>query len=106
MARERIRVGLMGLGVVGSGVASILMEKADRIQAHIEYPVELARVLVRDPGKKRQVQVPRELLTTNSRDLLDDPAIDIIIEVMGGETPAYQYIQEALKAGKHVVTAN
>lgn len=106
MARERIRVGLMGLGVVGSGVASILMEKADRIQAHIEYPVELARVLIRDPGKKRQVQVPQELLTTNSRDLLDDPAIDIIIEVMGGETPAYQYIQEALQAGKHVITAN
>lgn len=106
MERKRIRVGLMGLGVVGSGVARILTEKADRIQAHLEYPVELARVLVRDPDRERSVQVPQSLITTESRDILDDPSIDIVIEVMGGETPAHGYIQEAIRKGKHVITAN
>lgn len=96
----------MGLGVVGSGVARILMEKADRIQARIESPVELVRVLVRDPHKERAVDVPRQLLTTSSRDILEDPDIDVVIEVMGGETPAHQYIQEAIQSGKHVITAN
>lgn len=106
MAKERIRIGIMGLGVVGSGVARILMEKADRIQAHIETPVELVRVLVRDPQKKRDFQVPGHLLTTSSRDILDDPDIDIVIEVMGGEIPAYKYIEGAIQSGKHVITAN
>lgn len=106
MERKRIRVGLMGLGVVGSGVARILMEKVNRIQAHLDCPVELARVLVREPGKERAVRVPPELVTTQSRDILDDPSIDIVIEVMGGETPAHAYIREAIQAGKHVITAN
>ncbi len=106
MAKERIRVGLMGLGVVGSGVARILMEKADRIQARIESPVDLARVLVRDLHKQRDVDVPQQLLTTRSQDILEDPTIDIVIEVIGGETPAHQYIQEAIRSGKHVITAN
>ncbi|MDP2660093.1 MAG: homoserine dehydrogenase [Dehalococcoidia bacterium] len=106
MERKRIRVGLMGLGVVGSEVARILMEKVNRIQAHLDCPVELARVLVREPGKERAVRVPPELVTTQSRDILDDPSIDIVIEVMGGETPAHAYIREAIQAGKHVITAN
>lgn len=96
----------MGLGVVGGGVARILMEKADRIQAHLDYPVELARVLVRNPERERSVQVPRSLITTESRDILDDPSVNIVIELMGGETPAHGYIQEALRKGKHVITAN
>lgn len=106
MERKRIRVGLMGLGVVGSGVARIITEKADRLEAHLDYPVELARVLVRDAEKGRAINLPAGLLTTSSRDILDDPSIDIVIEVMGGETPAHSYIQEALQKGKHVITAN
>ncbi|MDO8689450.1 MAG: homoserine dehydrogenase [Dehalococcoidia bacterium] len=106
MERKRIRVGMMGLGVVGSGVARILMEKVNRIQAHLDYPVELAKILVREPGKERAVRVPQELITKQSRDILDDPSIDIVIEVMGGETPAHGYIQEAIQSGKHVITAN
>ena len=105
MERKRIRVGLMGLGVVGSGVARILMEKADRIQAHLEYPVELVRVLVSDPDRERAVQVPRSLITSESRDILDDPSIDIVIEVMGGETPAHSYIQEAIQTTNSVQEA-
>jgi homoserine dehydrogenase len=103
---EKIRVGLMGLGVVGGGVAHILVDKADRLQARIGRPVELARVLVRDPAKKRRIAISPPLLTTRAEDILDDPYIEIVIEVIGGEEPAYTYIRRALERGKHVITAN
>ena len=108
MASERrgIGVGLMGLGVVGSGVARILQEKADVYARQIGHPLELRRVLVRDPAKKRDFAIDPAILTTDAADLLHDPEIELIIEVMGGETPAYGYLRDALKANKFVVTAN
>ena len=104
--RRSIGVGLMGLGVVGSGVARILQEKADIYARQIGYPLELRRVLVRDVAKGRDVKVAPALLTTDPSDLLGDPAIELIIEVMGDEQPAYGLLAEALKADKFVVTAN
>ena len=104
--RRAIAIGLMGLGVVGSGVARILHEKADVYARQIGLPLELRRVLVRDTGKKRAFAIPPELLTSDPRDLLDDPEIELIIEVMGGEQPAYGYLRDALNANKFVVTAN
>ncbi len=108
MASERrsIGVGLMGLGVVGSGVARILQEKAGVYARQIGYPLELRRVLVRDPAKKRDFFIDPAILTTDAADLLRDPEIELIIEVMGGETPAYDYLRRALEASKFVVTAN
>ena len=108
MASDRrvIGIGLMGLGVVGSGVARILQEKADVYARQIGLPLELRRVLVRDTGKKRAFAIAPELLTSDPRDLLDDPEIELIIEVMGGEQPAYSYLRDALNANKFVVTAN
>ena len=104
--RRSVKVGLLGLGVVGSGVARILAEKADRYARELGCPLELARVLVRDPTKKRAVTLDPALLTTDAAAILDDPEIDIVVEVMGGEEPAHQYIREALQAGTYVVTAN
>jgi len=104
--RRSIGVGLMGLGVVGSGVARILQEKSDVYARQIGYPLELRRVLVRDPAKKRDVSVDPALLTTDAAVLLADPEIELVIEVMGNEQPAYAYLREALSAGKFVVTAN
>ena len=108
MASERkaIGVGLMGLGGVGSGVARILQEKADVYARQIGYPLELRRVLVRDIAKERGVAIDRSLLTTDAAELLNDPSIEMVIEVMGGEEPAYAYLREALSANKFVVTAN
>ncbi|MHB8377833.1 MAG: homoserine dehydrogenase [Dehalococcoidia bacterium] len=108
MASDRrvIGIGLMGLGVVGSGVARILHEKADVYARQIGYPLTLRRVLVRDPAKQRRFGVDASLLTTDAADLLADPEVEMIIEVMGGEEPAYGYLREALAAGKFVVTAN
>lgn len=96
----------MGIGVVGSGVARILHEKAGVYARQIGCPLELRRVLVRDTAKTRNFQVDPALLTTDAADLLDDPTIDLIIEVIGGEEPAYRYLRQALVNGKFVVTGN
>jgi homoserine dehydrogenase len=104
--RGRIGIGLLGLGVVGSGVARILHEKSAIYERQIGCPLEIRRVLVRDTAKAREFGVDPSLLTTDATELLGDPSIELVIEVMGGEEPAYQYLREALTAGKFVVTAN
>jgi len=104
--RRSIGIGLLGLGVVGSGVARILHEKADVYARQIGCPLELRRVLVRDPGKERDFPVSPSLVTTDPSEILEDPAIEMVIEVMGAEQPACDYLRAALEAGKFVVTAN
>ena len=101
-----INVGLMGLGVVGGGVASALLQDPSPVTARVGRRVNLRRVLVRDRSRARDVSVPPEILTTNAEDILDDPEIDILVEVMGGSEPAAGYFRRALESGKHVVTAN
>lgn len=97
---------MLGLGVVGGGVAKALQEKGKAIAKQVGSPLVLRGILVRDPQKKRSVAVEPSLLTTEAQKILSDPEIDIIIEVLGGESPALEYIREALLKGKHVVTAN
>jgi homoserine dehydrogenase len=104
--REPIRVGLLGFGVVGGGVARLLSQKAEAIAAEIGRPIVLQRVLVRDPGRTRAVALPAGHLTTDPGDILDDPEIDVVVEVMGGITPAAEYVKRAIRNRKHVVTAN
>lgn len=104
--RKQINVVLLGLGVVGSGVARTLSEKAAVYAQRVGCPVVLRRVLVRDVGKERPNTVPHELLTDDPRQALEQPDIDIVIEVMGGERPAYDYLKESLARGRYVVTAN
>ena len=99
-------MGLMGLGVVGGGVASALLQEPSAVSSRVGRPVNLRRVLVRDRSRPRDVDVPAGLLTTNAEDILDDPEIDILVEVMGGSDPASGYLRRALEVGKHVVTAN
>lgn len=101
-----IGVGLLGLGVVGTGVARVLTEKAESVSRHTGGAVRLRRVLVRDPAKERSVALPPGLITTESDAVLDDPGISVVIELMGGDEPAHSYIRRALRAGKHVITAN
>jgi len=105
--RERsIGVGLMGLGVVGSGVAKVLLEKADLIQRQVGCPVVLKKILVRNLAKNRRVGVEPALLTTDPGEILDDPTIDILVELIGGESPALEFIREGIRRGKQIVTAN
>ncbi|HEX3244272.1 MAG TPA: homoserine dehydrogenase [Chloroflexota bacterium] len=102
---DAIGVGLLGLGVVGAGVAAALTDKRDTIAQRVGRPVELRRAVVRDPDRNRAFDgaVP---ITTDPGSVLDDPRIQVVVEVMGGEHPALEYILRAIDAGKHVVTAN
>jgi homoserine dehydrogenase len=101
-----IGVGLLGLGTVGSGVARILHGKRDVYARQVGCPLVLRRILVRNPHKERDFTVDPALMTTDPQDVLGDPSIQLIIEVMGGEQPSYDLLRSALKAGKFVVTAN
>ncbi len=103
---EEINVGLMGLGVVGGGVAAALLGQREGITRKIGRPMNLKKILVRDPDKPRESGIPTNLLTTNPEEILTDQAIHVVVEVMGGTQPATSYLKDALSAGKHVVTAN
>ena len=102
----QINVGLMGLGVVGGGVAATLVEQPDAISRKIGHPVSLKKVLVRDPAKPRDSKLSQTLLTTNPEEILSNPNIHILVEVIGGTQPAFEYLKQALSTGKQVVTAN
>ncbi len=101
-----IRIGLFGLGNIGSGLYRLLSENGSLLREREQADIDVARVLVRDPGKARQAAVPPERLTTRAEDILDDPDISIVVEMMGGAEPARTLILEAIRRGKSVVTAN
>jgi homoserine dehydrogenase len=105
-AKDKIHIGLLGLGNVGAGTWEILRNNAAPIAQKAGCPLQITRVLVRDASKKRPVEVPAGVLTTSFRDIVDDPDIQIIVEAMGGEHPAKEYLCAAIQAGKTVVTAN
>lgn len=105
-----VRIGLMGLGTVGSGVYEVLEKNAEQIARRAGGAVEISRILVRNPRKERLVAIDEGLVTTDPDDLLEADDIDVICEVIGcpgGDTGlARGFIEKALRAGKHVVTAN
>ena len=106
MTPKVINVGLMGLGVVGTGVATTLLRENSPVSDATGRSVKLKKVLVRDLSRARDIDIPPGLLTTDSEEILSDSDIHIIVEVMGGTDPAESYLRQALSAGKHVVTAN
>lgn len=101
-----VHIGLIGLGTVGGGVVKVLKSHARAIERKTGIRLVLKRVCVRSLAKKRAVKVSRSLLTTRVRDILDDPEIDIVVELAGGIHPAKEIIRDAYRNGKHVVTAN
>jgi homoserine dehydrogenase len=103
--RPAVGIVLLGLGVVGTGVARALLERSDAYSQRIGVPLELRKILVRDANKERGVELPHGLLTTDADDALGTDA-GIVVEVMGGEKPAREYIQRALENGRYVVTAS
>ena len=101
-----LKVGLLGLGVVGSEVASHLFRYVDSIERKFGTRVEIKKILVRDLSKPRGEIIPDSLITTNPEEVLRSPELDVIVEVMGGDQPAATYLSDALISGKHVITAN
>ena len=104
---ERVGVGLLGLGVVGSGVVRLLSEQADRLTRRTGRVLELKQVAVRDLNKSRSVDLPStSRITANPFEIVEDPSISVVIETLGGIEPARSLILKALRSGKDVVTAN
>jgi homoserine dehydrogenase len=104
MNERRFTVGLLGCGIVGSGVVRLLRDHADEITARLGAALEVGPVAVRTLSRDRDVQVDR--LTSDPRAVVSDPGVDIVVEVMGGIEPARGLITAALESGKPVVTAN
>lgn len=101
-----IKIGLLGLGTVGSGVYQIINNHQKKLQQQVGCTVEVAKVLVRDLSKKREIEIAPEYLTTDVNDIIENPDIDIVIEVLGGIERSTEYLSRALINKKHVVTAN
>jgi homoserine dehydrogenase len=104
--KARIGVGLVGFGTVGTGVAKILLGNRALIQRRVGVPVELVRVADLDITRDRGVSLPPGMLTTDVGQILDDPSIDIVLELIGGYDAAKRVILDAMARGKQVVTAN
>ena len=101
---SRIGIGLLGLGTVGGGVASILQSPDERHPLVAD--LKLIRVAVRDLNRPRSVELPKQILTTDPSDVVNDPAVDVVVELIGGIEPARSLILQAIASGKSVVTAN
>ncbi|MFW6035692.1 MAG: homoserine dehydrogenase [Halothermotrichaceae bacterium] len=101
-----IKIGLLGLGTVGSGVYTILKKHCDNIRRKVGTDLSIAKILVNKKDKKRDIDFDTVLLTENASDIINNPEIDLIVELIGGEEPAREYIIKSLKNGKSVVTAN
>ena len=106
MAEKQVKVGLVGFGTVGSGVAKLILEDADSIAAKTGLRLELARVVDIDTKSTRPVKLPDGILTDDLDKLLDDDTIQIGVELVGGTDAAKEIQLKMLKAGKDVVTAN
>ena len=104
--KQKISVGLIGLGTVGTGTFRILQENAELIRNRVGVPIEVTKIAVRDAKRDRGIAIPSGMLTKNPAEIIDDPNIDIVAELIGGYEPAKELILAAIARGKHVVTAN
>ena len=105
-AGKPVQIGLLGCGTVGGGVLRLLGDNARYLGERVGVPLQVKRVLVRDLEKDRVPECDRAWLTTRADDVIDDPEIDLVVEVMGGEELALSLVERTLRQGKAVVTAN
>ena len=103
---QSIGIGLAGFGIVGAGVYRNLAANGDLLAQRLGARFEVLRIAVRDPKKPRDVAAPVELFTANADDLIADPKIRIVVELMGGIDIPLAFVKKAIRAGKTVVTGN
>src|SRR6266513_1373082 len=106
VTKRPLNVGLIGLGTVGSQVADRMLSWGPQLSRRAGVELCLKKVLVRVVAKRRAIEVSGDLLTADASELLDDRAIEVVIEVAGGDEPVRSYLERAIQAGKHVITAN
>ncbi|MFZ3065716.1 MAG: homoserine dehydrogenase [Nitrospirota bacterium] len=104
--KDKINVGIIGFGTIGAGTAKILINNAEIIKRRLGLPVVLKRIADLDIKKDRGIKLEKGVLTEKAEDILNDPDIDIVIELIGGYEPAKKFILKAIENGKNVVTAN
>jgi len=103
---KTINIGLIGFGTVGTGVVKLLKGQAPLLERRLAARLRLKRIADLDITRPRDVEVDPKILTTDAREIIEDPAIDIVIELIGGTTTAREVSLAALRSGKHLVTAN
>jgi homoserine dehydrogenase len=101
-----VRIAVLGCGTVGSALVGILQERADELAVQSGARLEIGGIAVNDPTRVRGAHIPTELITDRAADLVVDPSIDVVVELIGGEDPTGELVRAALEAGKPVVTAN
>lgn len=106
MSRSIINVGIIGYGTVGTGTARILLKNRKEIERRVGLPIRLRKIADLDTRRNRGLKLPKGLLVKDSSKVLNDPEIDIVVELIGGIHPAKEFVLDAIKSGKHVVTAN
>jgi len=103
---KKINIGLIGFGNVGSGVVKILRERKASLKSKIGSEINIKKIADKDIASKRNVSIDKGLLTKDVREVILDPHIDVVVELIGGIHPAKEFIIEALKNGKNIITAN
>ena len=106
MNGQRVKIGIIGLGTVGVGVARILLQQGDLLKTRSTLTFHLKTIAELDWNKDRNLDLSNVKCTDNAYDVLDDPEINIVVETIGGYEPAFSFIKRALENRKHVVTAN
>nr|WP_297394981.1 homoserine dehydrogenase [uncultured Peptostreptococcus sp.] len=103
---KTLQIGIFGLGTVGSSTVQILTCNRELVERQLGATTQISKICVRDTGKTRTVDTSNSILTSRPEDILLDPKIDIVVEVMGGIEKSKEIIEAAFKNGKHVVSAN
>jgi len=103
---EKIKIGIIGLGTVGTGVVKLLQQNRGLIENRLHATIEIAGIADLDITTDRGITVDPSILTTDAMEVLTDPSIHIVAELIGGEEPAATFILKAIDQGKHIVTAN
>jgi homoserine dehydrogenase len=106
MASAKLGVGVIGCGTVGSGVVKLLESEQEHLRRKTGVAIELRTAADLDPGRRAATGLPADRLTADAATMFKDPEIAVVVEVIGGVTPAQSFVEAALAAGKHVVTAN
>ena len=101
-----IKIAILGLGVVGNGVLETLTYKKNAFKDQFASELDVSYILVKDLNKPRELYSSNALITDDYERILSDDSVDIVVEVMGGDQPAFDYIKRAMENGKSVVTAN
>ncbi len=103
---QSVNIGILGLGTVGSGVYELIRKNGDLISTRSNVRVEVKKIADIDRSKEKEYSIPNGVFTTDAAEVVDNPEIEVVVELIGGTTVARELMLRALRSGKHVVTAN